>query len=204
MVSGDWFTADYDSSIHLPHDTRKIKDIPGVGGVYRIGLGEAENVSGIEIPGEISLAFKNRQSRDRLMSTLNLNSRAGHLRWLGKANSAFLARANGGLVVDVLIESVDHVREEGVKLHDYLRQAMNDYLGSRPVTLEDGCVCLSGHMAPVIISSRDVAQVLSLDAFANKDAYREMSKGMQRIMRQLWANRIMPLTATGYPIVPIS
>lgn len=64
------------------------------------------------------------------------------------------------------------------------------------------CVCLSGHMAPVIISSRDVAQVLSLDAFSDREAYREMSLGMQTVMRQLWANRIMPLTSSGYPIVP--
>ncbi len=202
MVSEDWFIADYDSSVHLPLSTGKIKDILEVGQVCRISLAETENVAGIEIPLAILESFRNRQGRDRLMSTLNLNSRAGHFRWLGKANSAFLARANGGLVIDVLIESRDHVREEGVKLHDYLRQAMNDYRGNRPLTEEDGCVCLSGHMAPVIISSRDVAQVLSLDAFSDREAYRKMSLGMQTVMRQLWANRIMPLTSSGYPIVP--
>lgn len=202
MVSGDWFIADYDSSIHLPSSTRRIEDVPEVGQVYRISLAEVENVTGIEIPLAILESFRNRQGRDRLMSTLNLNSRAGHFEWLGKANSAFLARANGGLVIDVLIESREHVREEGVKLHDYLRQVMDDYRGSRPLTEEDGCVCLSGHMAPVIISSRDVAQVLSLDAFSDSEAYRKMSSGMQTVMRQLWANRIMPLTSSGYPIVP--
>ena len=202
MTSGDWFIADYDSLIHLPSGTRKTEDVSGVGQIYRIRLTEAEDVSGIEIPMEVVGSIRSNRGRDRLMSTLNLNSRKGHFEWLGKANSAFLARANGELVIDVLIESRDHVREEGVKLHDYLRQAMDDYRGSRPVTLEDGYVCLSGHMAPVIISSRDVAQVLSLDAFSDSQAYRKMSLGMQTVMRQLWGNRIMPLTSNGYPIVP--
>lgn len=73
-----------------------------------------------------------------------------------------------------------------------------------PLTAESDCYqgCLSGHLAPLVVSSRDVAQIMSLDAFAGEGPYETMSEGMRGFMRRIWGTRIMPLTADGYPIVP--
>ncbi|MEK7154927.1 MAG: hypothetical protein AAB697_02265 [Patescibacteria group bacterium] len=203
-MTGDTFESDYNSFVHLPLSAQMVKEVSDVGQIYRIQLNEVDEVSeAFIVSPEIVDTVKNRRGRDQLMSTLNLNSRIGHAKWLGKANSAFLAKGDDGkFVIDVLLESQDHIREANSKLHDYLRSVMNNYRGYAPLTARDGCVCLSGHLAPVIISDAKIAQVFSLDKFSGDEAYTQMSPEMKKIMDKLWASRIMPLASNGYPIKP--
>lgn len=59
----DWFVSDYDSSIHLPRDSRRLTEFPGVGKVWRFKLAEDGFMGGLEIPEEVEAAVVSRGKR---------------------------------------------------------------------------------------------------------------------------------------------
>lgn len=199
------FGVKVDTLAHHPSGTKIIAQTEA-GPIYRMPLKiPCAPVVINEIPEEIlELATCSNRTRDRLARTLNFNSRTGTV-VLGRPNSSFVARFDGQLYVDHLLENYDHQREGYPNLHTYMREAV-DYLKAEqidPESVGDLTSVLSGHIAPINISTREIAYVMLLDKFARPDSYSEMSPRYKDIIHALSASRILTISQNGHIISPI-
>lgn len=208
--------SDYDCMIHLPlnrtvyvneayknNGEKKVS----VGEIYRTHLNHVKRInwSEIEIPLPLKMAVKNSKERRTLQKGFNLNSRRSPYSWWLKANSAFVSLnqfdGGAGFVLDVLQERPDNEREVGSVLHQYLRSEFDCY--ENAVKLGERCNALSGHFSGILISNYSVAGIFLFDKYSYADAYEEDMNDIERSMiMRLWENRIMPITADAYPIMP--
>lgn len=185
-----------DTTVHHPPDTQCVAQTEA-GPIFRIPLTGSQDRQNFEPPQSLLELTRNRIARERIMSTLNLNSRRGPQE-VGRPNSAFLFD-QGGFFIDHLLEDHDHERSTSPTLHNVIRESVS-YQDARPIY---GRVSvLSGHLAAFTSEEEWVAYVMSLDAFSGKNAFEQIPQAAQVVVDTLWVNRIAPLTADGYVITP--
>ncbi len=174
------------------------------GPIYRMVLSRGESdPRGVKTTEADYLTSNNRRRR-QVTSTLVLNSRSltfsgAEDTSLGKPCSCFVFSQDGSTFgIDFLQENLRNDRSEQPNLHTLISYRI-DY--SKMATLDDcRSKCLSGHIAPFNITSSTEAFLLLLDAFSGKDAYKKMTPLQQRLIKQLYHTRIVPLTSNGHVI----
>jgi len=187
----------FESSSHHLHGTSLLATTEA-GPIYRMPIPNIiyANQTDIEIPDYIEKVLRTPRNRSRFMHTVNWNSRIGP-RWLGKPNSAFFLCDGSKSNIDYLEETTENQRIDSSKLHDYLREHF-DYSNS-------GCIygkvsSLSGHIAPLNITEKNISHIFTFDAFCGPDSYKDMGTNMKIKIGQLYSARILPLTQDGYLI----
>jgi hypothetical protein len=205
-----YIEAQYDSSVNFPPSAKMLKEIPGVGKIFRLPLdcNELVHADNIKVPDFILDATRNGDARRGIKSVLKLNSRQTPYPWLGKANSCFIALDNGEwgpqYMLDTMIEKDHHIRYEDPVLHDYLRIHFNynEALSVGNSKEVRHCRSLSGHVAPVIVSTKEASQVIMFDAFSGSNVYDQACPEAKILFNVLYSNRIIPLSANCHPITP--
>ena len=101
--------------------------------------------------------------------------------------------------IDFLVEDADNVRQGQQNLHDLIREKVAYGQVGERIDGANAC-CLSGHIAPFNTTSRDEAYLLLLDAFPERVSLESLLLKQQGIIKQLYAERIIPLSANGHII----
>ena len=128
----------------------------------------------------------NRDRRQKLAAKLNFNwAGRGGVRGVGKPSSTFLIRDRRGLLfIDYFVESHQHKRSKGIRLHDFIRQN---------VSYDFGVFMRSGHIAPLNVTEEDIGFILLLDNLDSSSWVGDVS-----LLETLWFNRILVISSNGY------
>lgn len=189
------------SAHHLP-GTVRLADTQA-GPIYRMPIPHEEDFDfeKLEIPEFLLLETSTDRRSKRLAVTFHWNSKVSPDA-LGRPNSAFLILRGSELYIDHLLENHEHDRKESPVLHDIMRKTIG--YGGNNFAVNRTFLEYSGHIAPLNISTRDVAYVMEFDAFDGRKAYEDATPNMQGVIRALWKARIAPITSDGKLIAPAS
>ncbi len=164
------------------------------GPIYRMPLNYSKQKFHIKVPDEIeALLIPDR--RDKLISDLNWNKFDSDLA-IGRPSSAFLVHLQEGLFIDFIeIKKIVRGRRQP---HDFIRNNVN-YDSALQIPINPLAKFLSGHIAPLTISTNSVAIIFMLDAFYGTQP-NISHPDIAGIMAILRGNRILPITSDGYII----
>ena len=192
-----------ESPVHHPVNAFLVKETIA-GPIYRIPLSPKVIcwLEEVEVPEFLNATTSSVRGRKALAFGLHVNSRRMYNkecnREIGKPNSAFVGFKDSTLVVDHLFENKMFERQDASKLHDIIRENVDYAKEFQPI--DGNIIVLSGHIAPINISTKSAVYVVLLDLFKGKNAYQDSCLGLKRIIKLLYAARIVPITSDGYLI----
>jgi len=189
-----WLKNKVEMSAHALPGTQVIAETRA-GPVYRMPLNLSKQKFDVQIPGEIVNLLLESRSREQLASNLNWN-RFDIDSALGRPSSAFLVHLPEGICID-FIEIYDDTGGNR-QPHDFIRDNVG-YSNALSIPINPLAKFLSGHIAPLTISTTDMSAIFLLDAFrgSNPDISNRDVSGIMAILR---GNRILPITSDGYVI----
>ncbi|VVA43707.1 conserved hypothetical protein [Candidatus Roizmanbacteria bacterium] len=165
------------------------------GPIYRMPLNIFRRSRDILLPEEVSDIFNSDIERNRVVDKLHNNHfEINHA--FGRPSSAFIVHLLRGFVIDFL--EVQNKTRGNRQPHDFIRQNVN-YQQALPIPISPHMTSLSGHIAPLTISTSDMIGVFLFDVFSgpSPNLYHE---DVSELMNLLRGNRILPITADGYII----
>ncbi len=204
------FEAECTSLVHLPLEAIGLRVVEGVGTIYRWPLDPdpRADLGEVVLPDWLAKACSSHNYRRDLAFNMRVNSQKPKYPWIGRACSAFIAQFPGErgqeLVMDVMITDPDYNDKDDPRTHGYLRKAVDYSKSTLPIDLDcnGGLGVISGHLAPLVISTPDISQIFLVDKLRGSKALQKSHIHIQFLMHVLWANRIMPITANGYAVLP--
>lgn len=190
-----------ETPVHHPRGTTLVADTIA-GPIFRISLPPTEVcwTEDLEMPEFLNKITTSAKSRKALAFALHTNSKRAYDREcnkaIGKPNSAFIALKNTIFIIDHLFENQSFEREDESKLHGIIRSKVNYKDGFQPI--QKDILALSGHLAPINISTKSAAYIMLLDHFMGENSYQNTSLEFQRVIRLMYGSRIIPVTSDGY------
>jgi len=191
------FIHKFEISTHQYNETTLIKDTEA-GRIIRIPINGkyGDGLDNFIVPDFLDKITRTRHNRKQFMTTMNWNSRIGP-RWLGKPNSAYFICINDKYYVDYLEENADFDRSNTSRLHNI----MNTYVDYKSFNRINGnCCALSGHIAPLQVTTDQIASLMTFDAFQGAGAIKTMDPNFRKIVNLMYRSRLIPITSDGYLI----